>query len=266
MASKVFTDQMNRKVEIPISASTDCFGSAFANRTAFCISDLNDRVTGITKFCIHPNEWFQTKTRIGGTKKLHLDQIREMQPDLIIANKEENTQAEIEQLAQEFPVWISDIHNLDDACNMILSIGEICNRQSESSEIVQQITSEFNQLNPLIPSKRAIYLIWNEPYMAINSDTFIHEMMLRCGFENCTANHSSRYPEISLDEVKSLQPEVILLSSEPFPFSAKHQAEIQAQFPSSQVILVDGEFFSWYGSRLVQAASIFSKSCCAEIA
>lgn len=258
MATKVVTDQMNRKVEIPFPPQRII--SVVPSQTELLFDlNLNNEVAAITKFCIHPNEWFHTKTRIGGTKKLNLDQIRAMKPDLIIANKEENTQAEIEQLAQEFPVWISDIHNLDDACNMILSIGEICNRQNESAEIVQHITSEFNQLNPLIPSKRAVYLIWNEPFMTINSDTFIHEMMLRCGFTNCTANHSSRYPEISLDEIKSLQPEVILLSSEPFPFSIKHQAEIQAQFPNAQVILVNGEFFSWYGSRLVEAPRYFNK-------
>lgn len=258
MATKVVTDQMNRKVEIPFPPKR--IVSVVPSQTELLFDlNLNNEVAAITKFCIHPNEWFQTKTRIGGTKKLNLDQIRAMKPDLIIANKEENTQAEIEQLAQEFPVWISDIHNLDDACNMILSVGEICNRQNESAEIVQQISSEFNQLNPLIPSKRAVYLIWNEPFMTINSDTFIHEMMLRCGFENCTANHNSRYPEISVDEMKLLQPEVILLSSEPFPFSAKHQVEIQAQFPHSQVILADGEFFSWYGSRLVEAPRYFNK-------
>lgn len=258
MSSKVFTDQMNRMVEIPFPPQR--IVSVVPSQTELLFAlNLKDEVTAITKFCVHPREWFESKARIGGTKKLHLDQIRKIQPDLIIANKEENTQAEIEILEKEFPVWISDIQNLDEACNMILSIGEICNRQSESAEIVQQITDEFNQLSPLIPSQRAIYLIWNEPYMAINSDTFIHEMMFRCGFENCTANLNSRYPEISVEEMKSLQPEVILLSSEPFPFSAKHQVEIQAQFPNSQVILVDGEFFSWYGSRLIQAPQYFQK-------
>ena len=264
MASKVFTDQMNRKVEIPFPPQR--IVSVVPSQTELLFDlKLNDRVTAITKFCIHPSEWFQTKTRIGGTKTLNLDRIREIQPDLIIANKEENTQSEIEILAKEFPVWISDIQDLDGAYNMIRSIGEICDCASAAEMIVQQAASQFDLLTPVSPSKRALYLIWNNPFMAVNQGTFIHHMMKLCGFENCTADSQTRYPEISTEQIKKLNPELILLSSEPFPFTVKHQTEIQAQFPNAQVILVDGESFSWYGSRLVHAARYF-KDLIAEIA
>lgn len=258
MPTRVFTDQMNREVEIPFPPQR--IVSVVPSQTELLFDlGLNDRVIAITKFCIHPNDWFQSKTRIGGTKNLNIDRIREIQPDFIIANKEENTQSEIEALAQEFPVWISDIQDLDGAYQMIRSIGEICDCASAAEMIVHQAASKFDLLKPVSPTKRALYLIWNNPFMAVNNSTFIHHMMELCGFENCTAGFQNRYPEISAEKIEALQPELILLSSEPFPFAEKHQSEIQTQFPNAQVVLVDGEFFSWYGSRLIQAPNYFQK-------
>jgi ABC-type Fe3+-hydroxamate transport system substrate-binding protein len=258
MATKIFTDQMNRKVEIPFPPQRIVSVVPSQTELLFALG-LNDRVTAITKFCIHPNDWFRSKTKIGGTKKLNLEEIRKIQPDLIIANKEENTQAEIEQLAQEFPVWISDIQHFQQAIEMIRSIGEICNCSNEAEKIIAEITAQFGILKPACPPKNALYLIWQEPYMSVGSDTFIHDMMSRSGFKNCMANSIIRYPEVSEEQIRAMQPDVILLSSEPFPFSEKHKQLLQAKFPDSLVVLVDGEFFSWYGSRLKDAPEYFKQ-------
>jgi len=258
MATKVFTDQMNRKVEVQFPPQR--IVSVVPSQTELLFDlGLHERLIAITKFCIHPNDWFKNKIRVGGTKTLHLDRIRELKPDLIIANKEENTQAEIELLAQEFPVWISDIQHLQQAIEMIRSIGEICNCSFEAEKIIAEITARFGILKPTCPPKSALYLIWQEPYMSVSADTFIHDMMSRSGFKNCIANSLIRYPEVSEEQIRAMQPDVILLSSEPFPFSAKHQVEIQAQFPNAKVVLVDGESFSWYGSRLIPAARYFQE-------
>jgi ABC-type Fe3+-hydroxamate transport system substrate-binding protein len=219
---------------------------------------LKDEVVGITKFCIHPKEWFQTKVRVGGTKKVNFEKIRSLAPDLIIANKEENTQQEIEDLQKEFPVWISDIQNLPQALEMIGSIGELTGKQEAANRIVDLAERSFTGLAGQCSKKRVLYLIWQQPYMSVNQNTFIHDMLDRCGFKNVCETFTDRYPEITAETIVELQPDLIFLSSEPFPFGEKHATEFRLQFPEIKTRLVDGEFFSWYGSRLVQAGSYFS--------
>ena len=216
--------------------------------------DLSERVVGITKFCVHPKEWFQTKTRIGGTKKLDFDAISALNPDLIIANKEENNRADIERLEKEFPVWVSDVNKLDSAIEMIQSVAEITG--TDGSILATKIQEAFGSLEPITPPKKTLYLIWKDPYMAAGSDTFIHDMMTRCGLENAIS--AKRYPELSTKEIQSLSPEVILLSSEPYPFKEKHISELKELLPKASIKLVDGETFSWYGSRLKLAPPYFT--------
>lgn len=218
---------------------------------------LEQEVAGITKFCIHPNEWFRNKTRVGGTKNIHIDIVRQLQPDLIIANKEENVKGQIEALANEFPVWVSDVNNLDDALQMIEAVGSMVGRQPQAAELVSSIQQEFDLLSRSIANTlRVAYLIWRGPYMTVGNDTFIHDMMKRCGFENVYGD-KQRYPETTVDELKALQPQLLLLSSEPYPFQQKHIDELQPHLPSTRILLVDGEMFSWYGSRLLKAPGYF---------
>ena len=214
---------------------------------------LSERVVGITKFCVHPEKWFRTKFRIGGTKKLDFEAISTLNPDLIIANKEENNRADIERLEKEFPVWVSDVNNLDSALEMIQSVAEITGTDGRS--LATKIQEEFGNLEPITPPQKTLYLIWKDPYMAAGSDTFIHDMMTCCGLENVIS--TKRYPELSTKEIQSLSPEVVLLSSEPYPFKEKHISELKELLPTAAIKLVDGEMFSWYGSRLKLAPSYF---------
>ncbi|MDP2387298.1 MAG: helical backbone metal receptor [Bacteroidota bacterium] len=227
---------------------------------------LRDELIGITKFCIHPNEMFISITRVGGTKKLHIDKIKELNPDIIIANKEENERSDIEELQRHFPVWISDIKNLNDSMNMIHSLGELLGKQDDASRISTKIEEQFSRLRsytqtPARPSdgKRVAYFIWKNPLMLAGRDTFINDMLQRCGFENCLQDKNSRYPEITSEELKDLNPELILLSSEPYPFSEIHLKEFQQLLPSAKVMVVDGELFSWYGSRLIHSPEYFNQ-------
>lgn len=218
---------------------------------------LDKEVIGITKFCIHPTEWFKTKTRIGGTKTLNIDLIRELRPDVIFANKEENTEAEIKTLCKEFPVYISDIKNLDEALKMIDDIGKITGKESNATKIMTEIKKGFELLTPAREIKTA-YLIWNNPYMSVGSDTFISDMINRCGFKNILAS-KLRYPEVTMDELNESGCELLLLSSEPFPFKEKHIEEIKVAGFKGRIALVDGEMFSWYGSRLMKAPAYFQQ-------
>jgi len=215
---------------------------------------LEEEVVGITKFCVHPESWHRTKPHVGGTKKLHLDKIRQLSPDLIIGNKEENTKEDIHVLMEEFPVWMSDINNLDDALEMIAAAGSLTGKTVAATEMATVIRSAFDTMS-LRSKPTVLYFIWNEPLMAAGKDTFIGDMLSRCGMENLAG--SSRYPELNSAGLAALNPSTILLSSEPFPFAQKHADELRTICPDSNILFVDGEMFSWYGSRLRQAVPYF---------
>lgn len=225
-----------------------------------CHLGLDKEVTGITKFCIHPERWFRAKTRVGGTKNVDINAVKKLQPDLIIASKEENVQEQIEALAGSFPVWVTDVTNLDNALEMIEAIGCLTGKGEAATFLKAHIANAFGQLNEIRNAKRyrACYLIWNDPYMTVGGDTFIHDMMHRAGFENLFA-HEKRYPHVSIDMLQNSNCEVLLLSSEPYPFSDKHAAFFQTHLPYTKISLVDGGLFSWYGSRLQWAPAYFTK-------
>lgn len=218
---------------------------------------LIEEVVGITKFCVHPQDWFRTKERIGGTKNIHIQKIRELQPDLIIANKEENVKEQVEELAKDFEVLLTDVNNFEEALQMIRAVGNAVSKGFEADRLIAGIERKFSKINPA-EQKTAAYLIWQNPYMTVGGDTFIHEMMKKAGFENIFAD-TNRYPETQINELKELKPEYLLLSSEPYPFKQKHIDELQQQLPGTKVILVDGEMFSWYGSRMLLAADYFRR-------
>jgi ABC-type Fe3+-hydroxamate transport system substrate-binding protein len=214
------------------------------------------QVVGVTKFCIHPAKAKSTCAVVGGTKNPNLEQIRQLAPDLILGNKEENDQASIERLRQEFPVWLTDIVSLADVYAMIGAVGQLTDTQPPATALIQQLQKAFSTFVKPLP-QRLVYLIWRNPYMAAGQQTFINSMLEAGGFLNVV--QQPRYPELTLAEIRNLDPEVIFLSSEPYPFAEKHIAELQAAVPTAQIKLVDGELFSWYGSRLLAAPAYFQE-------
>ena len=220
---------------------------------------LDDEVVGITKFCVHPQTWFRTKTRIGGTKNIDIEKIKALQPDLVIANKEENVKEQIEALQQFTSVYVSDISTLADAKQMIIQVGELVTKKEEAKQLAETIEQKFALLQNIhqatIP---AAYLIWSNPFMAAGGDTFINNMMEYCCFENIFQN-KNRYPEINVEHLNENGCKLLLLSSEPFPFKQKHVEALQPLLPNTKILLVDGEMFSWYGSRLLLAPDYFKQ-------
>ena len=277
-----YTDQLNRKIEL--ASPPKRIISLVPSQTELLYDlGLRDEVIGITKFCIHPTEWFRNKTRVGGTKKIDFEKIKQLQPDLIIGNKEENQKEQIEQLMKDYNVWMSDIYTLNDALNMITQVGTLVGKQKESTILKLQIESRFNQFSTKINAHlerrfisnlksnisyltshishlKTAYFIWQKPYMAAGGNTFINDMLTRCGFNNVFASTEfSRYPELSASQIVAAKPELILLSSEPYPFKEKHVQEFQNSCPDAKILIVDGELFSWYGSRLLQSPAYFEK-------
>lgn len=214
---------------------------------------LESEVVGITKFCVHPERRWKEVARVGGTKTIRLENVRRLNPDLIIANKEENTRDQIEVLAKEFPVWMSDIQTAEDAYDMILSVGTFADKQEEAEKLVGDIREKWTSIQGIAKNKRVAYLIWQHPEMLAGPDTYIGDVLKLCGYDNI-ADNQGRYPEMSIDQIQKLNPDHILLSSEPFPFVEKHAARYRSLFPNATVKLVDGEMFSWYGSRMKLAA------------
>ena len=212
---------------------------------------LGDRVVGITKFCIHPDKWFRSKERIGGTKDVNIAKVAQLKPDLIIGNKEENTKEDIEALRQIAPVYMSDIYNLKDSLEMIAQVAEICNVETRGSEIINQIKTNFKTIIPFENQPKVAYLIWKDPFMGVGSNTFIDTVLKdHMGMNNVLGNQE-RYPELDMRSLPEI--DYLFLSTEPYPFKEKHIKELQQDFPNTKIVLVDGEYFTWYGSRLINA-------------
>lgn len=256
-----YTDQLQK--EIQLSVLPQRIVSLVPSQTELLAAiGLNEEVIGITKFCVHPNYWFRQKQRIGGTKNVDIEKVRTLQPDLIIANKEENVREQVLELEKIAPVWTSDIHSIEDALSMIQSIGELTGKTAEANSLITTIEVKRALLQTLINDTKkrlqVVYLIWKDPYMAAGGDTFIDTMLQACGWNNCLRDRM-RYPEISLSELAQLRPDLVLLSSEPYPFQQKHIGEMQQVLPGTKIVLADGEMFSWYGSRMADAFDYFRK-------
>ena len=223
-----------------------------------CDLGLEDCIIGITKFCVHPNHLLKSKTIIGGTKTVNCDKIRRLNPDIIIANKEENSQEIVSELSKICPVWVTNILNLADNMHMITDFGNLFNKQAEAAKWIQNIETAQIDFENFVAKKNfqsVAYFIWANPYMVAGSETFINELLTIIKFKNVFQN-LSRYPEIEIAALVKKKPDLIFLSSEPFPFKEKHKTELQ-KFTKAKIIFVDGEFFSWHGSRILKAFCYF---------
>jgi len=250
----IYVDQLNRAI-ILHGLPKRIISTVPSQTELLFYLGLDEEIAGVTKFCIHPRDKIKNKVKIGGTKQLNIQLIRELKPDLIIANKEENERSQVEELSSICPVWISDINDLAGALAMIESVGEITGRKNEAIELITAINLSFNKLSRKETNLSVAYLIWRRPYMVAGANTYIDNMITLCGFTNVF--DSGRYPEIDEAMLLDVNPDVVMLSSEPYPFGAKHMEGIQAILPDAKIILVDGEMFSWYGSRLLQSAEYF---------
>ncbi|GAC1376298.1 MAG: helical backbone metal receptor [Hymenobacter sp.] len=249
------TDQMGRQVAVPFPPQRII--SLVPSQTELLFDlGLAEKVVGVTKFCLHPAEARTKATVIGGTKNFNFEKIAALKPDLVIGNKEENYQSGISQLAANYPVWLSDVSNLPEGLDMIRRVGFIAGNKAGAERLAAEIDASFATLKVNRPPIPVAYFIWRKPYMVAATGTFIDDMLCRAGFTNAFAHHS-RYPEITAAQLAAVAPQRILLSSEPYPFGTKHLAEFQEICPAARIEIVDGEMFSWYGSRLRKSAAYF---------
>lgn len=246
----IYTDQLNRKIEV--TEFPKRIISLVPSQTELLFDlGVGENVVGITKYCIHPKEKVKKITKIGGTKDFDIDKIIALNPDLIIANKEKNYKEGIEKLEDKFPVWISDINDLNLSLEMILEIGKLVGKPQEAQNLVHKLNTDFTELaktDSFAESYKVLYFIWKSPFMIAGKDTFINDILEKTNLENSTTEN--RYPILDEEKIKKINPQIILLSSEPYPFKEKHIQEFAQMLPNAYIRIVDGELFSWYGSRL----------------
>jgi len=220
---------------------------------------LEKYIVGITKFCIHPKGLRKNKTVVGGTKNIHLNKIKSLNPTIILCNKEENSKEIVENCQKIAPTHVSDIFTINDALNLIKEYGVIFSCKEKANQIIQKIISDKNNFDDFIenkPTLKVAYFIWKSPWMVAANNTFINYLLTINKFVNVYQS-LERYPEISIEKLSKKKPDLLFLSSEPYPFQGKHISELKEKFPNSKILLVDGEYFSWYGSRLLKAFTYF---------
>jgi iron complex transport system substrate-binding protein len=222
---------------------------------------LEDYIVGVTKFCVHPNHLKAAKTVVGGTKQVNFEKVHSLKPDIIIANKEENTLEMVLELEKICPVMVTEIYTIEDALDMISKFGELFQKRVEAQKWIAKINfskQEFERYVTQLPIRKVAYFIWANPYMVAGNQTFINHLLQKNHFENIYQNKQGRYPEIDIQKIRTEgDPELILLSSEPFPFKNEHAIEVGSYTHHGKTIFVDGEMFSWYGTRLLKAFDYF---------
>lgn len=251
-------DQLKRKLEF--SKTPKRIVSLVPSQTELLVDlGLKENLVGITKFCVHPQNLRKEITVVGGTKQVKLEKIKAANPDIILCNKEENTQEIVSELEKIAPVHVSDIYTLEDSFEMIRQYGKLFSVEEKANEIVENIQIEFQSFQEYIshkPIRKVAYFIWKNPWMVAGGDTFIDYLLRLNRFENVFQN-TTRYPEIDLNSLPDL--DLVLLSSEPFPFSEKHLKYFSGIVSTEKIHFVDGEYFSWYGSRMLGAFRYFRK-------
>jgi ABC-type Fe3+-hydroxamate transport system substrate-binding protein len=266
----VYFDQLNRKIDIPNKPKRIVSLVPSITHLLHKLKLINELV-GITKFCVDPPELRSKIELIGGTKKQDIRKIRNLEPDLIIANKEENKKETIERLSEFAPVWVSEVNSVSDSIALVFSIGKICNREEEANKIIESISVGFAKVKKrarrFLINPTAGYFIWQDPYMVAGHNNIINSIMKYMGLTNVfnTKNNefmqkyvmnsrvNHRYPIVNDELIQLISPKYILLSSEPFPFKEKHIAQFKEILPSAEIMLVPGEMFSWYGAKLIKS-------------
>ncbi len=254
---RIFTDNLGRQVIFNFPPQRIVSLVPSITELLFDLG-LREKIIGITRFCVLPKNKTGQLTKVGGTKDFSVSKIVDLQPGLVIANKEENTKDLVLNLAERVPVFVTDVYDFESALAMINVLGQITGFRRKAQQIIQEIQKAFANLPKQRKFQKAIYLIWKNPYMTVSEKTFINAMMNKASFENVFASKKDNYPVVTTTEIQNSDAEVILLADEPYHFQKKHIAEFQNLLPDAKVYIVDGKSFTWYGSRMRQAAEYFS--------
>lgn len=254
---RIFRDHLGREVAIAFPPRRIISLCPSLTETLFALG-LEDEIVGRTSYCVHPAECVSAVPTVGGTKDVTIQAVLDLRPDVVIAGKEENRKEVVEALAAATAVYVTDVRSHGHALQAIRDLGAVTDRAQPAKALTAEIEARFARL-PRGRKITAVYLVWRQPYMAVGRDTYIHSLLEICGLHNVCVTLPERYPAVTLADLQALSPELLLLSSEPFPFDHTHAAELARHLPRSRVMLVDGEMFSWYGSRMILAAEYLTR-------
>lgn len=220
-----------------------------------CHLGLADALVGITVYCIEPRDVVTTKQKIGGEKNPDVAAIVALAPDLVITNVEENRREDVEALrAAGVPVWVVYPRSVDDTVRFIRELGAITDAAARADALADEIAALAASARAAGAQRtpaRVFYPIWRGPYMTINRDTYIHDVLRTVGAVNVFGERPERYPTVTLEEVAACRPDVIVLPDEPFRFRRVHVKEFEGM--TGRIHLMDGKLFSWHGPRLAEA-------------
>ncbi|MEK4487625.1 helical backbone metal receptor [Psychrobacillus sp. FSL H8-0484] len=251
----IITDHVGRQVNISIPPKRIVSICPAITETLFALG-LESEIVGRTKYCIFPEGIVENVAIVGGTKEVNEGKIRDLQPDLILAEKEENTEAIVQALEQIAPVFVLEVRSIKEAYRFIHTLGFLTNKEQVAERLIDSCKAVFP--SPHVQSGNAAYVIWRKPYMVVGRTTYINDILHTLGLHNPFAKEVSRYPTVTKEELADANLDVLLLASEPFPFQQKHIAEFQAFLPNTKIVLVEGEMF-WYGARMETAGEYLKK-------
>ena len=220
---------------------------------------LADQIVGITRFCIHPADVVAGLPKVGGTKDPKLDRIRAAAPDVVFVNEEENRREDYEALSSDLRVETSFLRRVDEVPDDLRRIGRVCGVKDRAEARAVALEEGLADLDDVRRRTRPFsfaYLIWRDPWMTLNDDTYVSDLLKRAGGRNVFADAAARYPTLTLHELARSQPDVILLPDEPFPFKAKHAAEIRAAVSGPDVELISGDDACWHGVRSLRGVAL----------
>jgi ABC-type Fe3+-hydroxamate transport system substrate-binding protein len=255
-------DDLGREIRIPGPARQIVSLVPSITETLFALG-AEDRIVGITDYCIHPRDGIAEKTKIGGTKNVNVEAVLALRPDLVIANVEENREHLVRRLELSgIPVFVTFPKNVDGCCKMIRDVAALTAAERQGATILSEIEAARRDASAGIRKIRVLCPIWKNPYMTINRDTFVHSILEEAGGENVFADAPERYPRFELKDAARLQPRVIILPTEPYHFGESDKAEFESlDIPAShdgRIHIVEGELLSWYGPRVARALRLLS--------
>ncbi len=255
------SDSLGRLIPVPTNPQRIVSLCPSQTETLWALGAAH-RLVGRTRYCIQPQGVIEFVAVVGGTKKVDFQAVAQLKPDLIIAEKEENTLQDVEGLSKIAPVYVTKNESFEESLETISRLGALIQAEAAAHALTTAITSAWAQVRPVEQPLKVLYLIWPKPLMTVGRTTFIGAILERLGLENLGAQLTGRYP--ILENPQALRPDVVLLSTEPYPFKPVHIPSFQQIWPTAHVKVVRGDYFAWYGARQLEAAPYFA-SLAAEL-